>query len=228
MQLWLFLFINMYVFINVLRLKVIFFVLLNQLLLLLLFLFFSHKIIIHDNYFYRGAYTLQALLFSRPSFPFNFMFIFLMYCIVQIDLYVYKYVNMLKCTIIVNMDDWKRKNKWSELNWIELQSVPYPRKESSGVQKKKHGNNTSLIDSHPYLCGGQTAPCRRCGRVLISPGTFHWPSVPKTDERCTRTKDSGVLNSRNFPVVETTRVEVSLPILAHFINAGTYHVISLF
>ena len=94
----------MYVFINVLRLKVIFFVvLLNQ--LLLLFFCFSHKIIIHNNYFYRGAYTLQALLFSRPSFPFNFMFILLMYCIVQIDLYVYKYVNMLKCTIIVNMND---------------------------------------------------------------------------------------------------------------------------
>ena len=66
---------------------------------------FSHKIIIHDNYFYRGAYTLQVLLFSRPSFPFNFMFILLMYCIVQIDLYVYKYVNVLKCTIIVNMND---------------------------------------------------------------------------------------------------------------------------
>ena len=41
-----------------------------------------------------------------------------MYCIVQIDLYVYKYVNMLKCTIIVNMNDWKRENKWIELNWI--------------------------------------------------------------------------------------------------------------
>ena len=39
-----------------------------------------------------GAYTLQALLFSRPSFPFNFMFICVMYCIVQIDLYMY--INM--------------------------------------------------------------------------------------------------------------------------------------
>ena len=42
----------------------------------------SHKIIIHNNYFYRGAYYLQALLFSRPSFPFNFMFILfnVLYC----------------------------------------------------------------------------------------------------------------------------------------------------
>ena len=68
----------MYVFINVLRLKVIFFFCITESVIvnIVVFVFFSHKMIIHDNNFYRGAYTLQALLFSRPSFPFNFMFIF--------------------------------------------------------------------------------------------------------------------------------------------------------
>ena len=51
-------------------------------------------------YFYRGAYTLQALLFSRPSFPFNLTFIFfnvfiVLYCSNwSICILIWQYVKM--------------------------------------------------------------------------------------------------------------------------------------